>query len=346
MNILFVGRRDPAHSLYGGYDKIALMPQSRLLSSERMPFYKIPLGDINKMYRFPLFYRLLRRINLLIPDVLSHFYRWKYDITHLYYGDRMISFWPYMKSKSHKIVITIHLDIHRHRNPKLFISALRRFDGIIVLSSEQCKYLNDNYNLDAIFIPHGFIKPKFIEKIPVAVDGNKINANDINIFVAGSNYRDIETLKDVIKHVDNMGHSLYFHLVGIDRKIRNILNEYHFVRVYNRLSDDEYFTLLSLCYYNFLPLLFATANNTLLEAQFCGVTSILPYIGGIEDYAAPSPLNIFYKSREDLFVILPKLSKQEKKVEIMKYAEQFEWNNVWNLLNDYYKKVLDKGIAQ
>ncbi len=30
----------------------------------------------------------------------------------------------------------------------------------------------------------------------------------------------------------------------------------------------------------------------------------------------------------------------------MKYAEQFEWNNVWNLLNDYYKKVLDKGIAQ
>lgn len=134
MNILFVGRRDPAHSLYGGYDKIALMPQSRLLSSERMPFYKIPLGDINKMYRFPLFYRLLRRINLLIPDVLSHFYRWKYDITHLYYGDRMISFWPYMKSKSHKIVITIHLDIHRHRNPKLFISALRRFDGIIVLA--------------------------------------------------------------------------------------------------------------------------------------------------------------------------------------------------------------------
>lgn len=83
-----------------------------------------------------------------------------------------------------------------------------------------------------------------------------------------------------------------------------------------------------------------------MEAQFCGVTSILPYIGGIEDYAAPSPLNIFYKSREDLFVILPKLSKQEKKVEIMKYAEQFEWNNVWNLLNDYYKKVLDKGIAQ
>lgn len=69
--------------------------------------------------------------------------------------------------------------------------------------------------------------------------------------MAGSNYRDIETLKDVIKHVDNMGHSLYFHLVGIDRKIRNILNEYHFVRVYNRLSDDEYFTLLSLCDYNF-----------------------------------------------------------------------------------------------
>ena len=60
----------------------------------------------------------------------------------------------------------------------------------------------------------------------------------------------------------------------------------------------------------------------------------------------PYRSNIFYKSREDLFVILPKLSKQEKKVEIMKYAEQFEWNNVWNLLNDYYKKVLDKGIAQ
>ena len=40
---------------------------------------------------------------------------------------------------------------------------------------------------------------------------------------------------------------------------------------YDWVDDNVYYTLLSKCDYNFLPLAFATANNTLLEAQFLGI---------------------------------------------------------------------------
>ena len=83
---------------------------------------------------------------------------------------------------------------------------------------------------------------------------------------------------------------------------------------------------------------FATANNALLEAQFLGIPSILPSISGISDYAAPSPLNIFYVSREDMEEVFVDLEKVQdnRASELRNYANKFSWENIYKLLERFY----------
>lgn len=322
MKILFSGFRDKNHSSAGGYDKIVNLPGSYYVSDHDVPLGSIPVGQRGKS------------INLFLLDLLTRCLRFKYDIIHIFYGDNII--FPYLKLKRHKIVATIHLDISkRKRFPSLYVKALQNLDGVIVLSSEQVKLLKREYNINATFIPHGFSKPQFnICKIEIDT------LNPINIFFSGVNYRDKTTLIESVKYVKDKDLNIVFHIVGQkDDALLQKLRQYNNVVCYPRLSDDEYFTLLSSCDYNFLPLTFATANNALLEAQFLGVKSILPNIDGISDYAAPSPMNIFYNSLLELFSYLEILQKQEKQENLMKFSERFLWKNIYDELNIFYSKL-------
>lgn len=322
MKILFSGFRDNNHSSAGGYDKIINLPGSHYISDHDVPLGRIPVGQRGKS------------INIFLLDLLTRYLRFKYDITHIFYGDTII--FPYIQSKKHKIVATIHLDISKHKRfPSLFIRALQRLDGVIVLSTEQVKIFKEKYNINATFIPHGFSKPQFnLCKFEIDI------VNSINIFFSGVNYRDQITLLKSVEYVKSKALNIVFHIVGQkDDILLQKLRQYRNVVCYPRLSDDEYFTLLSSCDYNFLPLTFATANNALLEAQFLGVKSILPNIDGISDYAAPSPMNIFYNSLFELFSYWDVLQKQEKQENLIRFSKRFLWENIYEELNNFYSQL-------
>lgn len=341
MKILFVGLRNMNHSSAGGYDKIANMPNTHSISSNSYPFSNIPLGKLKDKGCMVFIKKILRRVNVWIPHFLSHFYRWNYDITHLYYGEFVIPFWLYLKSKRHKVVTTIHLNIDSYRFPWLYVFFFKKLDGIVVLSSQQEKLLKQKYGLKTTFIPHGFSKPIYTHKEPLDCTGQQLDKSKINLFVAGSNYRDIHLLKNIVDYSAKRNLSICYHLVGMPINVKEDLSVFDNVRIYNRLSDDEYFSLLSICDYTFLPLLFATANNVLLESQFIGKSSILPMIEGIIDYAAPTPLNMFYTSYEDLCSLFLSLNKPEKQecVELQVYAKKFEWSNIYTQLRKYYETL-------
>lgn len=241
---------------------------------------------------------------------------------------------PVIKSKKHKNVITIHLNIEENkRNSKLFFENLKRFDAIIVLSSNQKMILKDKFGIDSIFIPHGFNTPVFKQISSV------INSSFINIFFSGTNYRDLNTLFKIIDFCSSKRKDIKFHVIGQTSSIKSSLTNKDNVICYNRICDDEYYSILSLCDYNFLPLTFATANNALLEAEFLGITSIIPSISGISDYAASSPLNIFYNSIEELENIFFSLTKRPSSYKLKKYATRFLWCNIYKQLANVYKQL-------
>lgn len=320
VKVLFVGFRDPFHSAAGGYDKITGYPNSDILLDKDVALGFIPMHKSGKV------------LNTFCLDLVARMRRRKYDVTHYFYGDMLI--FPFKSNKKHKVVATIHQDVkQRHRNSEMFKKTLKSLDGVVCLSSAQQKLLQDEFGVHSVFIPHGFEKPVFDHV------ANMVDKSKINVVIIGSNYRDIETMKLAIDYCRISCSGIFFHLLGQPAHIKELFSEYGNAKCYSRLNDNEYYSLISDCDYNFLPLTFATANNALLEAQFLGVTSILPQMEGIDDYAAPGPLNLFYKSNDDLQKVFSALEQKSNNRDLQLFAERFLWSNIYPQLKNFYNKL-------
>lgn len=326
MNVLYVGYRDLNHSSAGGYDKIMHYPEAETLVDKDVPFGSILLNHRGKT------------LNLFFLDVVARFKRYKFDVTHFIYSDITCTF-PYSRSRKHKIVATVHLDLckrnelHNHLMFDTFLSTLKSMDGVIALSSYQQQELINKYQINAVYIPHGFEIPLY-NSINVEMDWGQIN-----VCFSGSNYRDIDTFIKVVSYCFHNRKDIIFHALGQSDLVKSKLSTFSNVKCYPRVSDDEYFSIISKCDYNFLPLTFATANNALLEAEFLGISSILPRIAGVFDYAAPEPLNLFYSDYEELVKIFTNISKKEIDDRIIEYSRRFLWSNVYSQLKAFYESL-------
>ena len=317
MKILFVGSRDNNHSSFGGYDKIALLPNAKWFSKNDVFFH------CSKN-------RLLIRLNSILLDLKVRLVAKDYDIVHFFYGDAFVRL-PYKSNKT-KFVTTLHLSFKQKKFFQLgFEKSVKSMNGVVVLSSQQKKEFLEKYGIRAEFIPHGFNEPCFTEIYQKTIDPNKIN-----VLFIGQNYRDTKTFLSIIEMYSD---GILFHCIGQSKEMKNKLKNYKNAIVYDRLEDDAYYSLIKQCDYNFLPLTFATANNALLEAQCLNVESILPDIDGISDYAAPEPLNLYYKDLNELNSIFANLRKPEKDNRLSDFSKKFEWNNVYKILFNFYESL-------
>lgn len=324
MKVLFIGNEIMSHTSSGGYIHIKNFPEADFLDVASIcpTFWRI-----GKPFKFLNYILAVRKACKLSP---------KYDIIHSIYEDNY--YFPLFYKCRCKSVGTVHLDITGNYSPIrrfLLNKVLQKLDYIITLSNEQkIKMRNLGYNCD--FIPHGFTKPKFT---PVNLDLYNVSfdTSKINLFFSGNTYRDLDTLEMAISETQDRT-DIIFHVLSQKGESKHRFMCYKNAVTYERMDDNVYYTLLSKCDYNFLPLTFATANNTLLEAQFIGITSILPNLGGIMDYASKE--NFFYNSRSELLEILHKIKKMPPSKEILKYANQFNWDNIYKQLGKKYIEIL------
>jgi len=318
MKILYVGYRDDNHSKYGGYDHIAQYPESDFLDAKNVPFGFIPSGRRGK------------RINLFFLDIISRVKRYKYDIVHLIYGDSQLLS-AHGKNIKHKIVITMHLKI-QDMTPKK-IEYLKKMDGVIVLSSEQYFYAK-KIGFNAYFVPHGFDKPTYNSLLPICKNNRTLDFSKINVFFSGTMYRNYDILYHFVNLIKNRN-DIVIHVLGQKNNEKARLVDYNNVIIWERLSDDQYYSLLSMCDYNLLPLLFSTANNALMEAQNLGIRTIISDIEGVRDYACCDG-NLFFKDKYDLEKIVFILKKEFQSDTIIKHAQKYYWKNIYMQLQKLY----------
>lgn len=317
MRILFVGYRDQRHSKFGGYDYIAEYPKADYLDAKTLPFGFIPVAKRGK------------KLNLLFLYMKALLISNKYDIVHFFYGDFMLFTKLHRKTKT-KYIATIHMkseDLDARR-----VKILQSFDGVIVLSSSE-KELTQQKKINSFFVPHGFNTPAF-NKISITYVDNNL----INIFYSGMNYRDFSTFIEIVKFSQKENLNIHFYAVGQSQERKDKLQDYSNVTICKRLNDDEYYSLLNECDYNFLPLTFSTANNALLEAQSFGIKSILPKINGIEDYADKNN-NILYEDYDELKSIFRELKKETPDTQLKKFSESFLWKEIYLKLESIYTSI-------
>lgn len=328
MKVLFIGNEIMSHTSSGGYIHIKNFPKAEFLDVASVcPVF----WSMGKPFKFLNYILAVRKACKLSKE---------YDIIHSIYEDNY--YFPLFYKCRCKSIGTVHLDITGNYNPIrkfLLNKALKKLNYIITLSNEQKIKIKDlGYNCD--FIPHGFTKPKFtpvdLELCNVPFDTSKIN-----LFFSGNTYRDLDTLEMAVSETQDRT-DIMFHILSQKGESKHRFMHYKNAITYDRMEDNVYYTLLSKCDYNFLPLTFATANNTLLEAQFMGITSILPNMGGIMDYASKE--NYFYGSRTELLEILHKIQKMPPSEKILKYANQFKWDNIYKQLEKKYIEILENTI--
>lgn len=324
MRVLFIGNEITSHTSSGGYIHIRKFPGADFL-------------DVATVC--PLFWRMgkpFKFLNYILAVRKACRLSKKYDIVHSIYEDNY--YFPLFYKCRCKSVGTVHLDVTGNYNPirKFLLNrVLRKLDYIITLSNEQkTRMSNLGYRCD--FIPHGFIRPEF-SPVDLGLCNIPFDESKLNIFFSGNTYRDLDTLEMAISKTQDR-EDVVFHVLSQKGESKHRFMRYKNVVAYDRVEDDVYYTLLSRCDYNFLPLTFATANNTLLEAQFLGITSILPALGGIMDYASKE--NLFYNSHAELLDILHRIQKMPTSDAILKHADKYNWENIYKLLEKKYREIL------
>lgn len=321
LKILFVGYEDPKHSSFSGYEKITKMPDTSFLNVKNLPFGFIPLGMRGKKLNFIATYFFLR---LIQP---------KYHIIHYFCFDYMM-YKKMAKSSDTKFICTVHVNCKEFSKKQIEI--LKSFDAVVSLSQQQKNELQKN-EINAYFIPHGFNKPEFNFDWLFANEIKELNK--INIFCSGNMYRDFEVLKKLVCFCEEKRLNICFHCCGQKKIQKDWLLQHKNTIVYPFINDDKYFTLLTSCDYSFLPLTFATANNTLLEAQSLGIKTILPNIDGISDYAERG-YNLFYNNIEELYVLFSNLTQNPtRSKEIEDFSHKFYWKEIYMQLQNLYKKL-------
>jgi glycosyltransferase involved in cell wall biosynthesis len=326
MRILYSGFRFPHHSSSGGYDHIAQKPNTSYIT----------VTGISWERHTKLHMKVLRNTKLRLFDIMTKYLRYSYDITHLIYTEQQL-YYPYPRSRKHKIAGTVHLDIY---NPSFSrrLCNMKTLDAIVVLKRDYVEPVHGATGVKTIFIPHGFDRPLFKKNISNDIRNNLINTEMINVSVVGCNYRDYNTLDFVIKNTANK--NIVFHLIGQKKETIDLFKKYNNVLCYNYLDNNAYYSLLANCDYNFLPLTFATANNVLLEVQSLGIASILPQISGIFDYAADSLHgNIYYNSNDEVLEIVNGLKKGIMQEKLIKYSETFSWSEIFKQLDIFYNNL-------
>jgi glycosyltransferase involved in cell wall biosynthesis len=169
-----------------------------------------------------------------------------------------------------------------HWRDNTFFSKLGQ---IIVLSRDQKEYIQHYTDCPIHLIRHGvdldFFKPS------LAVSPNQ----NLELLFVGQWLRDFELLEKTFEALNAQLPSIHLRCV-LPRQSRYRESLFHLakhanVHFYADISAEELRGLYQQADLLYLPLVDATANNSLVEALACGLPVVISDIGGVRDYIFP-----------------------------------------------------------
>jgi glycosyltransferase involved in cell wall biosynthesis len=271
-SVLFSGFRFTHHNEGSGYDGIVADPR-HYVCGNRLLWGGRPETT------------LARKLNFVLVDLVTLWRGLGYSTVHYFYPENTVHFSPLLlKCLGKRVVYTLHLDeqilLSRPRTPFGWLKrkCFKYADLVISLSSQQTRNLQRELPGRSIcFVPHGLAMEA---PVPEPLEER---FRDPKVVVVGSNYRDFDLLQRIV--AGRGARPVTFHLVGLDQDSRRRFLGVPGVVVHGRLGCAEYRELLQSCLVMALPLVFATANNALLEAHKFHLPALCSDIPGARDYA-------------------------------------------------------------
>lgn len=232
---------------------------------------------------------------------------------------------------------------------KVFKEGLSIADALIIMSpDDQDCYSRLAPNAKVTFIPHGIdihhFKPSQQEGVP--------RRNHATILTCGGMLRDFETLAQVIEIAASRNAPWKFQVItskGILEKLRLQLSEAA-MRKFEPLcgiSDSELVERYQGADLLYLPLLNATANNTVLEAMACGLPMLLSDFPATRAYAAETSNYVEGRDPEEAFARIDKMIGNSEMLRKSSYAvrNRAVKHLAWEVILDQQKRFLNDDNA-
>ena len=273
-----IGLRYSHHAGRSGYESF-----HRYL---RAPFLRPPFRSRQLERGWRLDHALQQRLDrpcytvpLLAQELaaLPHLARHRDAPHHMIYADTDLRFLGrFGGSLGTPVVATFHEPPWALDYMRIDRRVVRDLAGVILVSESQREWFTDLMPADRIFvIPHGADTSFFTPAPSIPPEPR--------IIIVGSKYRDFDVLSEAVDMVRAERPDAQFVAVGAHRNRDWSEGDIRFVE--SSPPDDfslraEYRRSRAAVF----PMMFATANNALLEAMACGLPIVATDVGGIREY--------------------------------------------------------------
>jgi len=341
MNKLIIHHRSSHHARYSGYARlIDFLDKSQVVQGKNILPYRLAKGisqlsdqqaglyDSKSVQKEVELYRLLRKIQT--PGIV-HYLNGERDVRYLL---------NYKKaSRSTKFCASFHKPPEILKATVKNIRYLKQLDAAICVGANQVDFIKKWLGIDQVkYIPHGvdttFFKPLIHKRFAKKM-----------LFV-GQHLRDFEMLNKTIPEILAKDPSASLDVVLKKEFQAQIKLTSDRVRIHTGIDDDKLKQFYQEADFLYLPLLDATACNSILEGLASGLAIITSAVGGNMAYLNGSENFLIPADDEEQFVhtALDLLAKPDKCQKIGQSSRElsfrYDWNNVAKEVEAFYQEML------
>ncbi|WP_234571732.1 glycosyltransferase family 4 protein [Rhodohalobacter sp. 614A] len=342
------------HTKSGGYDKITDYLSGEKVVTGKSKIQRFSLSHKSWKYLVPS----SRFVNHYEPvdffselKILRKTFRSDFDIIHVLYAEDQLNFLlKFRKYLDCSLIATFHMPASSKYVQKAISAGhyrnFKKLDAAIVVSHSMVDLIGEWIGEDNVHvIPHGIDTSIFHPD-----NSPKEDSGFINLLSVGHHGRDWETILDVMRILQTTADNYVYNVVvpkWMSHKFKGIKN----VKIHNNIPEQNLIELYQKADVLLLPVLYGTANNSILEAFACGTPVVSSKVGGIPEYVDGESGWLFEKGDSQGIAELIKVMFEDsslylsKRDAARKRAQSFDWNLIADKIHEVYLNTHNKRNA-